>query len=208
MNDTATEVIAVIDDEASVRNSIARLLRASGYRTRTFASATRFLEDADDLSPNCVIADLTMPGLSGLDLQQTLIERNAVYPLIIVTGFGDLRSGVMAMRKGAVDFLPKPFEKGELLQAVSRAIDRDRGHRQAIDNFREVAEKLAALTSRERDVFDRVVAGLMNKQIGAELDITEKTVKVHRARVMRKMGVRSVAQLARIAERLDIRSPH
>ena len=199
--------VAVVDDEPAVRRGIARLLAASGYRTECFASALAFLDRAQDLEPGCVIADVAMPDMTGLELQRALIARKAAYPLIFVTGHGDLRAGVRAMRDGAVDFLAKPFEPGELLAAVQRAVDRDRSRRAVVQSLEQIERLVDSLTRREREVFERVVVGMLNKQIAGELRITEKTVKAHRARVMRKMRVRSVAELARMAEKLDIRAP-
>ncbi len=198
--------IAVVDDEPAVRKGISRLLEASGYRTECFASALAFLDRAEALEPGCVIADVAMPDMTGLELQRALIARKAAYPLIFVTGHGDLRAGVSAMRDGAVDFLAKPFEPAELLAAVQRAIDRDRDRRTVVRGLKQIETLLASLTRREREVFERVVIGLLNKQIAAQLRITEKTVKAHRARVMRKMRVRSVAELARMAEKLGTKA--
>jgi FixJ family two-component response regulator len=198
--------VAVVDDEPAVRKGIARLLAASGYRTECFASALAFLDRADALEPGCVIADVAMPDMTGLELQRALIARKAAYPLIFVTGHGDLRSGVGAMRDGAVDFLAKPFEPAELLAAVRRAIDRDRDRRTVVRGLEQIEALRASLTPREREVFERVVVGMLNKQIAGQLRITEKTVKAHRARVMRKMRVRSVAELARMAEKLGTKA--
>ena len=198
--------VAVVDDEPAVRKGIARLLEASGYRTECFASALAFLDRAAALEPRCVIADVAMPDMTGLELQRALIDRKAAYPLIFVTGHGDLRAGVSAMRDGAVDFLAKPFEPGELLAAVQRAIDRDRDRRNVVRGLEQIETLVASLTPREREVFERVVAGMLNKQIAGQLRITEKTVKAHRARVMRKMRVRSVAELARMAEKLGTKA--
>ena len=199
--------IAVVDDEPAVRKGIARLLAASGYRTECFASALAFLERAEALEPGCVIADVAMPDMTGLELQRALIARKAAYPLIFVTGHGDLRSGVSAMRDGAVDFLAKPFEPAELLEAVRRAVDRGREQRATLRGLEQIETLFASLSPREREVFERVVVGTLNKQIAGQLGITEKTVKAHRARVMRKMRVRSVAELARMAEKLDAHAP-
>lgn len=198
--------VAVVDDEPAVRKGIARLLEASGYRTECFASALAFLDRAAALEPRCVIADVAMPDMTGLELQRALIDRKAAYPLIFVTGHGDLRAGVSAMRDGAVDFLAKPFEPAELLAAVQRAIDRDRDRRNVVRGLEQIETLVASLTPREREVFERVVVGMLNKQIAGQLRITEKTVKAHRARVMRKMRVRSVAELARMAEKLGTKA--
>jgi RNA polymerase sigma factor (sigma-70 family) len=199
--------IAVVDDDPAVLKSVARLLKLNGYATRTYSSAEILLAELQTVRPNCIVADLSMPGKSGLELQREIAETGAAYPIIFITGRGDIRSSVEAMRGGAVDFLPKPFERAELLDAVRRALAKDREARESDRALETITERLSSLTPREREVFERVVEGLMNKQVAAMLGITEKTVKVHRARVMSKMAVRSVAELARIAERLGIRAP-
>ncbi len=194
--------VAVVDDDPAVLDGVGRLLRLHGFDTRGYSSAPSLLADLEELCPDCIIADLSMPELTGLELQRELTKFNRDYPLVFITGRGDIRSSVQAMRGGAVDFLPKPFEQDELLDAVRRALERSRVSRELDRTVGSFRERLSSLTQREREVFDHVVEGRLNKQIAAELGITEKTVKVHRARVMRKMAVRSVAQLARIAERI------
>lgn len=194
--------VAVVDDDPGVLRSITRLLAVHGFDVRAFSSPESLLAEIASFTPACVIADLSMPGLTGLDLQRTLDESNPSYPIVFVTAHGDIRTSVLAMRCGAVDFLTKPFEQEELLDAVGRAIARSLQLRERAERLAGVQVRVDSLTQREREVYRQVVAGLLNKQIAANLGISEKTVKVHRGRVMRKMGMRSVAQLARVAEQL------
>jgi FixJ family two-component response regulator len=196
--------IAVVDDDEAVLRSMTRLLRAYDFTALAYESARALLNDIERVSPDCIIADLAMPDLSGLDLQRTLSDMNHPYPIVFISGHGDIRSSVVAMRFGAADFLPKPIDAGELLAAVQRAIERRRSAFELECRVNLFHSRLATLTRRERDVFELVVSGQLNKQIAAALGIAEKTVKVHRGRVMRKMSVRSVAALARIAERMGI----
>jgi FixJ family two-component response regulator len=197
-------LIAVVDDDPAVLRGLERLLTFRGFDVRPFSSATALLEQIRALSPDCVLADLSMPGLSGLDLQRTLTECSLRYPIVFVTGHGDIRSSVQAMRAGAVDFLTKPFDQAELVGAIEQAISRGRCEREADQRLGDARQRVDSLTRREREVFEQVVAGYLNKQIAANLGISEKTVKVHRARVMRKMSVRSIAQLARVAEKIGV----
>lgn len=196
--------IAVVDDDPAVLRSLGRLLRTRGFDARTYESAAALLGEVATLRPSCIIADLLMPGINGLEFQQALADAGLEFPLVFITGRGDIRSSVLAMRHGAVDFLAKPFGKDELFDAIDRALERDRATRAAHSQDAAFHERASSLTRREREVFASVVEGLMNKQIAAKLGIAEKTVKIHRARIMRKMEVRSVAQLARIAERFGI----
>ncbi|HEU4618939.1 MAG TPA: response regulator [Gammaproteobacteria bacterium] len=200
-------LIAVVDDEPMVLKSIARLLQLQGFAVKPYSSPQRLLDEIDSCEPGCIVADLSMPELSGLDLQRTLAEFSERYPIVFLTGHGDIRSSVTAMRAGAVDFLTKPFEQAELLDAIERALRRSRHARELIHRLDGMRDRIESLTQRERQVFEEVVTGYLNKQIAAHLGISEKTVKVHRARVMRKMSVRSVAQLARLAEQIGIPSP-
>jgi FixJ family two-component response regulator len=196
--------VAVIDDDRAVLRSFTRLLSVHGFDARPFSSAEALLSELGSFSPDCLIADLSMPGLTGLDLQRMLEELGSSYPIVFVTGHGDIRSSVQAMRRGAVDFLTKPFDPGELLRAVERAVSAGRRIRALEESLADARHRLASLSNREREVFEQVVGGALNKQIAASLGISEKTVKVHRARVMRKMSVRSVAQLARVAEQVGV----
>lgn len=195
--------IAVIDDDRAALSSMARMLSVQGYCTATFDSPFAFLDQVETLEPNCIVADLSMPEISGLELQRELVNRNVLHPLIFVTGHADIRASVTAIRGGAVDFLTKPFDHDVFLAAIKRALKYDVAKRGEFERRATIARCLGKLTPREREVYEQVVQGLMNKQIAAQLGITEKTVKVHRARVMQKMQCRSVAQLARIAERIE-----
>lgn len=192
--------VAVVDDDPSILRSVERILGSHSFSVRLYESAMTFLQEAESITPGGVVADLSMPGLTGLDLQQSLADSDLRYPMVFITGCGDVRTSVQAMRAGAVDFLEKPFEPQDLISAVERALDMSRLALQRRLHRQTIQERLATLTVREREVFEQVVEGNLNKQIAANLGIAEKTVKVHRARVMRKMEVRSVAQLARLAE--------
>lgn len=196
--------IAVVDDDAAVLRSVGRLLQSKGYEACTYSSAASLLVEVERLRPECIVADLSMPGLDGLQFQEALHSAGLDYPIVFITGRGDIRSSVQAMRRGAVDFLVKPFEEVELFDAVKRALERSRASVEFRLRGEVMHQRVSSLTRRELDVFRQVVEGLMNKQIAANLGIAEKTVKIHRARIMRKMSVRSVAQLARLAERYGV----
>ena len=193
-----TPIVSIVDDDAAVLRSLARLLRASGFAVRTFPSPQAFLEQPDDGSCGCVLIDLSMPGLNGLQLQQALVDSGRASGIVFITGHGDIASSVQAMKAGAVDFLTKPFEDERLLDAVRSAIAKDSAARAARAGRAATALRLSALTPREREVLDHVVAGRLNKQIAADLGTAEKTIKVHRARVLEKMGARSLAELVRL----------
>ncbi len=196
--------VALVDDDRSILRSLERLLTQHGFQVRAFSSSRVFLSEMGSFEPSCLVLDLSMPEVSGLDVQQSLGDQVLNCPIIFITAHGDIRTTVQAMRGGAVDFLTKPFAAAELLDALHRAIERGR-HNRELDSRRNVLRSRAAsLTTRERQVFEQVTSGLLNKQIAANLCISEKTVKVHRGRVMRKMSVRSVAQLVRAAEQLQI----
>ena len=199
--------VFVVDDDDSVRRALAGLLGAAGYRVRAFAAAELLLAEPPADEPACALLDVNLPGLSGLDLQRALHERGDRLPVVFITGHGDVPTSVRAMKLGAEDFLTKPFRDDDLLAAVGRAIDR---HAAALRERAELAElqhRLAALSPRQREVFALVAAGLPNKVIGARLGIGEKTVKVHRGNVMRKMRAESLADLVRLAGRLDVGRP-
>lgn len=203
MNDEAPTVF-LVDDDPSILRALTRLLRVGGHAVRAFRSPRDFLAQHDPAVPGCVVLDLAMPGLNGLDLQTALAASGCQRPIIFVSGHGDVPSSVRAMKAGAVDFLTKPVSEEILLAAIRRAIDRDRLMRQARAELQAIGERLYTLTPREREVLQHVVAGQLNKQIAADLGTVEKTVKVHRSRVMEKMGVRSLADLVRMAERFGI----
>jgi len=193
-------VLYIVDDEPEVRRALSRLLRAAGYTTRSFGSASEFLASGEArLSAGCIILDLAMPGLNGLELQECLTEYGCRRPIIFLTGNGDISKTVRAMKAGAVNFLTKPVDDRELFAAVEEALRVDAAGRAAWSTWHSVSERLSTLTRRERQVFEQVVAGRLNKQIAAELGIVEKTIKVHRARVMRKMNAGSIVELVHLA---------
>lgn len=193
-------VVYIVDDDPEVRRALSRLLRAAGYSTRPFGSASEFLVSGEGrLSAGCIILDLAMPGLNGLELQEYLGASGCHRPIIFLTGNGDISKTVRAMKAGAVNFLTKPVDDRELLAAVEEALRVDATERAAWSSRASVSERLNTLTPRERQVFVQVVAGRLNKQIAAELGIVEKTIKVHRARVMRKMQAGSLVELVHLA---------
>ena len=200
-------VIAIVDDDPSVREGLESLLRSAGWRVETFASAPEFLARPGAEAPCCLILDLQLPGLSGLDLQKRMVEVGLEIPIVFLTGHGNIPASVQAMKAGAVEFLTKPFDEEELLQAIREALERDRRNRQQHTEIRELRDRYESLTAREQEVMQQVVSGLLNKQVAGELEISEFTVKVHRGQVMRKMRADSLAGLVRMADRLGIRSP-
>ncbi len=196
--------VYVVDDEPAVRKSLARLLRSAGLPVETFASAGEFIARHQADVPGCLVLDVTMPGISGLELQQWLARSNAPLPIIFITGHGDVPTSVRAMKAGALDFLMKPLDEQELLVAIRAALRHDKAQRAAQADITAARQRLARLTARERQVLEHVISGRLNKQIAAELGTVEQTVKVHRARVMEKMGVDSVAALVRLSQRAGI----
>jgi len=197
--------VFVVDDDASVRKSLARLLKSAGYRPESFASAEEFIDRwVRDPVPGCVLLDIQLPGLDGLQLQQKLQTATHGIPIIFITGHGDIPSSVTAMKAGAVDFFSKPFNDENLLKAVHEAIQRDRQERTEGAERATVAQRFETLTPREREVMALVVQGLLNKQIAFALGASEKTIKIHRGRVMEKMKVPSVADLVRAAEKIGM----
>jgi len=198
--------VYVVDDDPSVRKALERLLRSAGHDAKTFASASEFLNFTHPDKPGCLILDIKMPRLSGLELQERLAEKGISFPIIFITGHGTVPASVRAFKAGAMDFLQKPFEERELLDAVSRGIEKHRRLRYEQKEMKTLRARLDTLTPRESEVFGLVVSGMLNKQVAFYLGITEKTIKVHRARVMQKMGAQSLADLVRFAEKLGIRS--
>ncbi|CAN7570300.1 response regulator [Bradyrhizobium sp. LjRoot220] len=196
--------VYLVDDDAGVRRGLSRLLRAKGYDVQAYASPQGFLEHHDPAAPGCALLDVAMPGLNGLGLQQALTERGSHRPVIFITGQGDVPTSVRAMKAGALDFLTKPVKETDLLEAVERARRRDAEHRLADSELGSIQAKISTLTPREREVLAHVVAGRLNKQIAGDLGTVEKTIKVHRSRMMEKLGVRGVADLVRLAEKAQI----
>lgn len=199
-------LVFVVDDDRSMRVAVERLLRSSGFEVESFNSARQFLERAPAASTSCLVLDVRMPELTGLDLQQALRESDREIPIVFLTGHGDVPTTVRAMKSGAEDFLEKPLDAQELLDAVHRALERDRLARAERAELAELGPRLDSLTERERQVFELVVEGLLNKQIASRLGIAEKTTKKHRGRVMRKMRADSLAHLVRMAGKLGVAS--
>lgn len=199
-----TSVVAVIDDDASVRQATSRLLMSAGYRVAPFESAERFMQEAGEVDADCLLLDVHMPGLDGMGLQEWLSDSGVRLPIVFITGFGDIPMTVRAMKRGAVDFLQKPVDDEALLAVIETAVERSRELKREREQLESVAGLVGSLTPREREVFRHIVLGKLNKQIASDLAISEKTVKVHRGRVMAKLEVRSVAELVRIAERAGV----
>ena len=200
----ADAVVFVVDDDSSIREAIKSLIRLVGLRVETFGTAQEFLQSKRPDLPGCVVLDVELPGLSGLDLQRELAAHGVKLPIIFITGHGDIPTSVRAMKAGALEFLTKPFHDQDLLDAIRQALERDRAARRHSKEIAELRERFDALTSREREVMSLVVAGWLNKQIGFELRISEITVKIHRGRVMNKMGAQSLAELVKMTEKLEL----
>ncbi len=205
MSDAAT--VFLVDDDPAVLTSLSRLLRSAGHSAMSFASAQDFIDGGHDESVGCLVLDVNMPGLGGVELQQRLNQRGSVLPIVFLTGAGDINMGVHAMKVGAADFLTKPVDDRVLLDAVAAAIARSRTESAARATLQEIRRRLATLTPREREVLALVVSGRMNKQVAAELGTAERTIKVHRARVMTKMKTRTLAELVRMADLAGVASP-
>jgi FixJ family two-component response regulator len=201
----AKETVFLVDDDASVLKGLRRLLAAAGFEVAAFESPQQFLERFDASAPGCLVLDLAMPGLNGMELQQELAARGSTLPIVFLTGHGDVPTSVQAMKRGAADFLTKPVDERDLLAAIQGAFERGRTLRKDRAETAEVERRRATHTPREREVLEHIVSGKRNKQVAGELGTVEKTVKVHRARVMEKMQARSLADLVRLAERAGIR---
>ncbi len=200
-------LVFVVDDDASMRTALRRLMRSVGFDVEVFASAQEFLAAERPDRPGCLVLDVRMPRMSGLELQRALDESGVDLPVIFVTGHGDVPMSVRAMKAGAVDFLLKPFNDQDLIDAVQRAIEKDRARRLASAEESEIRARFATLTPREQEVMAHVVAGGLNKQIAGDLGASEKTIKVHRSRIMHKMAATSLAELVRLAARIGIHGP-
>jgi FixJ family two-component response regulator len=203
---TPSPTVFIVDDDSAVLKSLARLLRSARLNVMAFGSPQEFLERHDPRAPGCLVLDLAMPGLNGLELQAALTVKGSAIPIIFLTGHGNIPASVQAMKRGALDFLTKPVNDDDLLKAVQVAIEKDRIARIARAELEDIQARLDSLTPREREVLTHVVSGQLNKQTAADLGTVEKTIKVHRARVMEKMKVHSVAELVHLAERAGIRA--
>jgi two-component system response regulator TtrR len=196
---TQQETVFVVDDDEAVRDSLRWLLEANGYRVQCFSSAEQFLDSYQPSQLGCLILDVRMSGMSGLELQEKLVAENASLPIIFVTGHGDVPMAVSTMKKGAMDFIEKPFDEAELRKLVERMLERARTESSTAQQQRAAAERLSKLTAREHQVLERIIAGRLNKQIADDLGISIKTVEAHRANIMEKLNVNTVADLLRLA---------
>jgi len=199
--------IFIVDDDASHRDSLQFLLESAGLEVRCFSSARDFLDGADPETPGCLLLDVLMPGMSGLDLQNELLNAKISLPIIFITGHGTIPMSVRAVKSGAVDFLQKPCDEQDLLRAIHRAIEQDRRTRREKEKLREIHKLIDSLSPREHEVFTHLVSGMLNKQVAYRLGTTERTIKAHRRRIMEKMKADSMADLVRYAEKLGLGKP-
>lgn len=199
-----TAIVHIVDDDAPIREALSSLFRSVGLEARLYASAQAFLDAERPDAPGCLVLDVRLPGLSGLDFQERLTQLGVGLPVVFMTGHGDIPMSVRGMKAGAIDFMPKPFREQDMLDAVAVAIARDRDRRAADGGRRALESKFATLSPRERQVMALVTAGKLNKQVAGDLELSEITVKIHRGAAMRKMGARSLADLVRMAEALHV----
>jgi FixJ family two-component response regulator len=198
--------VFIVDDDASVLKALERLLRSVGLNATTFLTPQEFFDQYDQSIPGCLVLDIAMPGINGLKMQQVLADQDYTLPIIFLTGHGDIRMSVQAIKQGAIDFLTKPANDSILIAAIQSALEKDRLARENFSELSELRQRLAKLTPREREVLSHIISGKINKKIAAELGTVEKTIKVHRAHLMMKLKVHSLAELVKLAERLGVTS--
>ena len=192
------QTVYVVEDDEAVRDSLELLLKSDGKPVKTYESATAFLKDYSDKMAGCIVLDIRMPGMDGMELQKKLNEKHSILPIIFVTGHGDVPMAVDAMKEGAVDFIQKPYREKALLEKIEAALTEDLEQRKALDEKQEIIRRIKSLTPREHEIMDRMIAGQANKVIAIELEISQRTVEIHRSRVMHKMGTHSLAHLVRM----------
>ncbi len=195
---TVEQTVFIVDDDAAVRDALCMLLKSVGVAVESYSSAKAFLEQFDSTMPGCLVLDIRMPGMSGLELQQALIEQHSILPIIFITGHGDIPMAVQAIKDGAIDFITKPFRDQDLLDSINNALSQDEANRDEQFKREEIRQRFDSLTRREHEVLDLVVAGKANKVIAIELNLSQRTVEIHRSHVMEKMETRSLAQLVKL----------